>query len=108
MWGGLCFGKRLRPSLTAAEQAAKAAASPAAALRRPRAGFTGGLPPEILRLSNLTTLHLEGNQLNGTLPRALCGSLPQLEYLNVGGNGARAACAANPIRALRALPTPLF
>lgn len=75
-------------------------------MRRPRAGFTGGLPPEILRLSNLTNLHLEGNQLNGTLPRALCGSLPRLEYLNVGGNGKRAGCAADPPSERCALSIP--
>ena len=42
--------------------------------------ISGGIPPELGRLTNLTSLELSGTQLTGVIPREL-GNLAELETL---------------------------
>ncbi len=48
-------------------------------------GLNGNIPPELGNLSNLTYLHLAGNQLSGNVPTEL-GNLTNLTYLNLADN----------------------
>lgn len=43
------------------------------------------LPSELALLTNLSTLHLAGNQLNGTIPDFL-GTMTTLTHLDIGSN----------------------
>ena len=47
--------------------------------------LTGSIPPEIGCLTNLTDLHLNGNQLSGEIPPEI-GNLTNLTYLNLNNN----------------------
>ena len=46
--------------------------------------MSGGIPPELGNLANLTQLWLYGNELSGGIPPEL-GNLANLEGLHLGG-----------------------
>jgi uncharacterized protein YjbI with pentapeptide repeats len=48
-------------------------------------GFSGPIPPELGKLTNLTDLDLSGNNFSGPIPPEL-GNLSNLESLNLGSN----------------------
>ena len=48
--------------------------------------FTGSLPNSIADLKELSRLHIEFNQLTGTLPLLMGGLAPHLVDMNLTGN----------------------
>ena len=55
-------------------------------LQLPENNLTGGIPPELGRLSRLGRLDLRGNNLTGQIPAELGDLLPELKTLHLAGN----------------------
>ena len=55
-------------------------------LQLPENNLTGGIPPELGRLSRLGRLDLRGNNLTGQIPPELGDLLPELKTLHLAGN----------------------